>query len=468
MFWLKSWNFWEIIVKFAAKLSITDLKNMKLKITKGLNLRLAGVLTDYTVYDVEPKSCAVVPDDFPGFTPKLLVKEGDAVMAGSALMYDKFTPEICLVSPVSGTVTSIVRGERRKILRVVVENDRKYQSITFDTKAQLTELLGKSGFFTMMRRRPYDIVPDPRIRPRDIFVTGLDTAPLACPLAERLPLDAPEMLASAVKAMSAFTDGKIYISVGREWNIGNVAGAEMVQVSGPHPAGNVGIQIANIAPVSKGENVWTLDIVTLYKIGKLLATGVPDYSTLVAVVGSEVAAPRLISTVMGADMPSVLGSLVNDTPCHKRVISGNVLTGTVVSADDGYLRFPWRQVTVIAEGDDVDEFMGWANLSPSKISISRALPFHGLHRLFSPDARLQGGRRAMIMSGEYDKVMPADIMVEYLLKAILGRNIDDMEALGIYEVAPEDLALCEFVDTSKLPVQQIVRDGLDFLRKELE
>lgn len=441
---------------------------MKLKINKGLNLRLAGALSGYDACHAEPASCAVVPDDFPGFTPKLLVKEGDVVMAGSALMYDKFSPEVCLVSPVSGTIKAVERGERRKILRVVVENDKRHESVTFDTKAPLAELLGKSGFFTMFRRRPYDAVPPSGQRPRDIFVTAMDTAPLAMPLSARLPGDAAATLAGAVRALASLTDGKIYLCVGGEWSYGDIPGTETVHVSGPHPAGNVGIQIANIAPISKGENVWTLDVVTLYRIGRLLETGHADFSTLVAVVGSEVATPGVISTYMGADMPSVLGKFVKDTPCHKRVISGNVLTGTVVSPADGYLRFPYRQVTVIAEGDDVDEFMGWANLSPSKISISRALPFHGLHRFFSPDARLQGGRRAMIMSGEYDKVMPADIMVEYLIKAILGRNIDDMEALGIYEAAPEDFALCEFVDTSKLPIQQIVRDGLDFLRKELE
>ena len=441
---------------------------MKLKINKGLNLRLAGALPGYSSKEVEPVSCAVVPDDFPGFTPKLLVREGDTVLAGSALMYDKFSSDVCLVSPVSGTVKSIVRGERRKILRVVVENDRKHETLTFDTEVPPAELLARSGFFSMFRRRPYDIVPAPDIRPRDIFVTAMDTAPLAMPLSARLPEGAQNVLARAVKVLDSLTDGKVYLSIGGEWSFGDIPGAEMVHVSGPHPAGNVGIQIANISPISKGENIWTLDVVTLYKIGLLLETGRPDFSTLVAVVGSEAASPCVISTYMGADMESVTGGLVKDTPCHKRVISGNVLTGTVVSSSDGYLRFPYRQVTVIAEGDDVDEFMGWANLSPSKISISRALPFHGLRRLFSPDARLQGGRRAMIMSGEYDKVMPADIMVEYLLKAILGRNIDDMEALGIYEAAPEDFALCEFVDTSKLPVQQIVRDGLDFLRKELE
>lgn len=441
---------------------------MKLKINKGLNLRLAGALTCFSAREVEPVSCAVVPDDFTGFTPKLLVKEGDAVMAGSALMYDKFSPEICLVSPVSGTVKAIVRGERRKILRVVIENDRRHQTLTFDTQAPLAELLAKSGFFSMLRRRPYDVVPSFGVRPRDIFVTAMDTAPLAMPLTAMLPENAGPVLVRAVEALASLTDGKVYVCVGRDWKFGELHGAETVHVTGPHPAGNVGIQIANIAPVSKGENLWTLDVITLYKIGQLLETGRPDFSTLVAVVGSEITEPCVMSTYMGADMKTVLGSLVKDTPCHKRTISGNVLTGTAVSPADGYMRFPYRQATVIAEGDDVDEFMGWANLSPSKISISRALPFHGLHRLFSPDARLQGGRRAMIMSGEYDKVMPADIMVEYLLKAIIGRNIDDMEALGIYEAAPEDFALCEFVDTSKLPVQQIIRDGLDFLRKELE
>lgn len=441
---------------------------MRIKLNKGLNLRLAGAVTDSRAREVQPKECAIIPDDYPGFLPKLDVKEGDVVEAGTALLHDKLSPSVCLVSPVSGTVKAVVRGERRKILRVVISVDGKNTYKKFDTQAPLSELLGRAGLLSLVRRRPFDIVPNPVVRPRDIFVTAFDSAPLAIPLADGDDKEFKTVIQVAVDSLKSLTDGRIYIGVDSKWKHGDIKGAVIVEFAGPHPAGNAGIQAANIKPVNKGEDIWTLDIVTLYRIGRLIQTGMVDFGTTVALTGPEVVAPQVIRTIAGADMSSVLCGVELTSGRHLRIISGNVLTGTVVSPDGDYLHFPWRQVTVIAEGDDVDEFMGWASIAPAKLSVNRALPLRGLRKLFAPDARLQGGRRAMIMSGEYDRVMPADIMVEYLLKAIISHNIDDMEALGIYEIAPEDVALCEFVDTSKLPVQQIVRDGLDYLRKETE
>ncbi len=442
---------------------------MKLRLKKGLDLSLEGAVTDLRdIAGADVRSFAVTPDDFHGFVPKPAVKEGDKVLTGSPLLFDKNYPQIKLVSPVAGTVTGIVRGERRKILRVTVAADTEPSSLQFDTTAPLAELLGTSGLMAMIRRRPYDVVPDPNVRPRDIFVTALDTAPLAAPLSIQIGDDAPQALAAAVKALSTLTDGKVYICHGAEMASAPVTGAEMVEVTGPHPAGNPGIQIANIAPVNKGDNVWTLDIVTLYKLGHLLLTGTLDTSSVVAVTGPGVSRPTLLRTHWGAAVEPLVAGRMRTNLGNLRVISGNVLTGTAIDLTDGFLHSPYRQITVIAEGDHADEFMGWASISSSKLSVSRALPLHFLRKTFSPDARLLGGRRAMIMSGQYDKVLPMDILPEYLIKAIISRNIDDMEALGIYEIAPEDLALCEFVDTSKLPVQQIVRDGLDYLRKELE
>ena len=440
---------------------------MKLKLRKGLDIKLVGEVKDSGVIDVEPRIFAVIPDDYPGLTAKVVVREGDYVKVGSTLIHDKNFNDVCLTSPVSGTVKAVVRGDRRKVLRIEIESDGKMDRATFDLSLPVITTLSRSGLFARLRRRPFDVVPRPDVVPRDIFVTAFDSAPLATPLTYLLGDDASQCLAKAVGALAGLTSGKIYISVDSSWNLGDIAGAEMVEVCGPHPAGNAGIQAANIAPVNKGENIWTLDIVTLYYIGRLLTTGVLDTSTIVALTGPEVESPCLIRTTQCATVaPLIEGRLKSDAR-HRRIISGNVLTGTAVPAD-GFLRFPWRQITVIAEGDDVDEFMGWASLSPSKLSVSPTFPLSRFCRAFSPDAKLNGGRRAMIMSGEYDKVMPADIMVEYLLKAAISRNIEDMEALGIYEVAPEDVALCEFVDTSKLPVQQIIRDGLDFLRRETE
>jgi Na+-transporting NADH:ubiquinone oxidoreductase subunit A len=445
---------------------------MNITLKKGLNLSISGEITDFAVNVVKANSCAIVPDDFNGFVPKLDVKEGDTVKVGSPLMHDKAQPEMLLVAPLSGTVKEIVRGERRKIMRVVIAGDGQDAALEFKTdsinsRQDVINLLGNSGLLATIRRRPYDTVPKLDVVPRDIFVTAFDSAPLALSLDLQLGDDAKDALTRAVKALKLVTSGNVYISRNPESKVPDIDGATNVIVEGRHPAGNVGPQIAAIAPVNKGETVWTLDVVTLYKFGKLLATGRLDTTTLVGLCGPEVKNCKVIKTVFGADVKSIVdGNLTADNR-HKRIISGNVLTGVAVD-EDGYIRAPYRQISVIAEGDDVDEFMGWASMSPKKMSVSKSFPGHFIHKLFSPDARILGGRRAMIMSGEYDKVIPMDIMAEYLLKAIISRDIDEMEQLGIYEVAPEDFALAEYVDTSKMPLQQIVRDGLDYLRKELE
>ena len=248
---------------------------------------------------------------------------------------------------------------------------------------------------------------------------------------------------------------------------GKIEGTEDVEVEGGYPAGNAGMIAANIAPVNKGEIIWTLDAQALGRIGRIVRTGRPQWLAVIALTGPEVDHPTLLLAPAGSAVAPLLAGRLKASEHHVRIVSGNLLTGSAVGTD-GYLHFPYRQLTVIADGDDRDEFMGWASFSPSKMSESRTFPGHFLSRAFTPDARLLGGRRAMIMSGEYDRYMPADILPEYLLKAIIARDIDGMERLGIYEVAPEDFAAAEYADTSKMPLQQIVREGLDFLRKELE
>ena len=444
---------------------------MKLKLKKGLNLNIAGGLnSDTQIIDLNVGLYAIVPDDFPGFVPKASVHDGDEVAVGTPLLFDKNHPEVKLVSPVAGRVRSVVRGERRKIMRVEVEaSDTAVESPELPKptdKKSACSFLAESGLLAMLRQRPYDIVPNPDDSVRDIFVTALDTAPLAAPASVYSSIFGKEDYEEGVKVLRQISNGKLYISHGADFEYGNISGAEMVEVSGLHPAGNAGVQAANIAPVNKGETIWTLDIETLGRIGRL-AKGQRNFETVVALVGPEVEKPSLFKTVIGAEVAPILAGNLGNTEHHRRIISGNVLTGNVVGPE-GFLRYPYRQITVIAEGDDKDEFMGWASLAPSKMSESPSFPGHFLKRSFRPDARLNGGRRAMIMSGQYDKVMPMDILPEYLIKAIISKNIEDMERLGIYEVAPEDFAAAEYVDTSKLPLQQIVRDGLDYIRKELE
>lgn len=444
---------------------------MKIKIKKGLDLKIYGAVTDSTIHQAETGSAAIDPDDFTGLKPKLDVKEGDSVAVGSPLMHDKYSPEVKIVSPVAGRVKSVVRGERRKIERVVVESDGSAESVKFEIPGSFTaenavRLLAESGLLAEMSQRPYAIVPDPAKTPRDIFVTAIDSAPLAVAFETYLPEDL-KVYEAAVRLLSAITPGKVYISHREGSFFGGIKGAESVTVAGPHPSGNAGVQAANIVPVNKGETIWTLGIDTLYRIGLLVTTGRCDCTTVVAVTGPEVEKPSLVKTVIGAPVADVIKGLVKKSDHHIRIISGNVFTG-VAESEDGYMHFPYRQITVIAEGDDVDEFMGWASLKPSKASVSPTFPGHFLGRLFAPDARLNGGRRAMIMSGEYDRVVPLDIMPEYLIKAIISHDIDAMEKLGIYEVAPEDFAAAEYVDTSKLPLQQIVREGLDYMRQSVE
>lgn len=442
---------------------------MEITIKRGLDLRIAGGIADNAAVSISSSDVAVFPEDFTGFTPKADIKAGDSVSVGSPLLHDKFFPELKLTSPVSGTVTEVVRGERRRIVCVKVASDGKNTPVIFalprrDEAGHLLELLSLSGLLALVRRRPFDIVARPDDNVRDIFVTGFDSAPLA-PLPAYCEDDV-RFMGVAVKALRLLANEHIYIARRPNQQLPDIPGAVMIDVTGPHPAGNTSVQIAAVSPVNKGETVWTMSADTLVRIGRLLSTGRVDWSTRVALTGSMVASPVMVDTVAGASVAEIIEGRLSDDPHSRRIISGNVLTGVKI-ASDGYLRFPYTHITVIPEGDDVDEFMGWASLSPSKMSINPSFPGHFLHRMFKPDARVLGGRRAMIMSGLIDRVLPMDIMGEFLIKAINARDIDRMEQLGIYEVAPEDFALAECIDSSKVPYQQIVREGLEYLRNEL-
>lgn len=443
-----------------------------LNIKKGLDLNLVGQIeSSDKVTEVKSTLVGICPDDFPGLTPKTEVKEGDKVAAGDALLRDKNNPQVKIVSPVAGTVKAVVRGERRKILNVVVEADYSADnSKIFDVKttdrAQIIDVLAESGMLALMRQRPYGIIPRVDAVVRDIYVMASDTAPLAPSFEVELRGKEKE-LAKGVEVLARLTDGKVYVARHESVKVADIAGAEMIDVKGPHPAALAGTVIANTSPINKGEIVWTLDAVTLARIGALFMTGKTDWLTIVAVDGSEVKEPGYVKTVTGSQVSEILKGKLDSKAEDIRIISGNVFTGKAVKADE-FLRYPYTQITVIPEGTHADEFMGWASMSPSKMSVSRSFPGHFLGRRFAPDARILGGRRAMIMSGEYDEVMPMDIMPEYLIKAIISRDIDKMEQLGIYEVVPEDFALAEYVDTSKLELQKIVSEGLDYMRKETE
>ena len=438
----------------------------KIKIKKGLDIPLAGSASSEVTADTSSRIFAVCPDDFPGVTWKAVVKPEDTVKAGDALLIDKASGKISLVAPVSGTVKEVNRGERRHINYISIEKSGEQAPCVKQKPSSPEEIktaLMESGLWAMMRQRPYDIVPDAESEPRDIFVTTFDTAPLA---ADILRKEDAVWLEKGLDALAKLTKGKVYLDIRSGQGLTSKV-ATVTEFEGPHPAGNVGPQIAAIKPVNKGETVWTLDGATVVRIGKLCDQGILDFTVLVAVTGPMVKNPHIVKTEVGASVEGILKGFL-DTDKSVRIISGNVLTGVKV-AKDGFLRYPYRQITVIEEGDNADEFMGWASMNPGKYSVKRTFPafLRGLTKPFDFDARIKGGKRAMILSGEFDKVFPFDIYPEYLLKAIIAGDIDRMEKLGIYEVAPEDFALPEFVDTSKEELQKTVREGLDYLRKEL-
>lgn len=442
----------------------------RFNIKKGLDIPIKGAAPEGNPEAVRVSLFAITPDDYPGYSWKPVVKPGDIIKSGDALLSAKEAPEVVLAAPVAGEIVEIHRGARRKIEYIAIKADGKEESRRFNVDATtkmrdvILNTLAQSGLFAMMRQRPFDIVPQIVIEPRDIFITAFDSAPLAPSLISENDF---AMLEKGIDILRILTHGKVYLGVrpGLSFIYPNV---EIYEFDGPHPAGNVGVQINHIAPVNKGDVVWTLDARTACRIGKLFSTGIADFSTIVALTGPEVKHPKMISTYDGASISSICEGNLNDPADESlRIISGNVLTGEKTDKD-GFLRFPYRQITVIKEGDNADEFMGWASMNPKKFSVKRTFPsfLRGKDKDYNFDSRILGGHRAMILSGEYDKVFPFDIYPEYLLKAIISRNIDKMEQLGIYEVAPEDFSLPEFVDTSKLPLQQIVREGLDYLRKE--
>ncbi len=447
------------------------------KLRKGLSLSLAGESAREVERTVVSDMVAVVPDDFHGVTPKVVVKPGDAVEIGTPVMYDKNHPEVQFVSPVSGEVIAVERGERRKVMKIVIKNDGKNTAVDFGKKnvaalkaEEVKSLLLQAGMWAYIKQRPYDVIADSAVAPRDIFVTAFDNAPLAPAYAyELMWRDEASMLRVGLEALQMLTAGKVYVGVDSEEHLGMLPkGVEGVVFQGDFPACNAGVQAHNIAPVNKGETVWTLSALDVLFIGRLLATGRLDFTRTVAVCGSEVAQPRYVKAVVGTPIADIVAKNLTDDAAHRRYICGNVLTGKQV-AEDGYLDAYHSQVTVIPEGDDTHEFLGWALPGLKALTVSRTFLSRWLPRRKNnaPDARLHGGERAIIMSGEYESVFPMDILPEYLIKAIIAFDIDRMEQLGIYEVAPEDFAACEFVDTSKLPIQQIVRNGLDMLRKEM-
>ena len=413
---------------------------------------------------------ALVPDDFEGITPKIVVREGDHVKAGDALFVNKLYPEVKFASPVSGTVREVVRGERRKVLCVRVDADAQQEFTDFGRRdvntmngEQVVNALLEAGLFGYINQLPYAVSTNPGTQPKAIFVSALRDKPLAADFEFEVKGQEQDFQ-TGLTALSKIA--KTYLGVGEGSALTNMKDAEVTVFQGKCPAGNVGVQVNNIDPVNKGEVVWTIgDPTVVLFIGRLFNTGKVNLTRTVALCGSEIKNPAYVDMLVGEELSTLL-SYSYDAGKSVRIINGNVLTGKPTTKD-GFLGAHTSEITVIPEGNDADEMLGWILPRLKQFSVNRSY-FSWLcgKKDYALDARIKGGERHIIMSGEYDKVLPMDIYGEYLIKAIIAGDIDRQEALGIYEVSPEDFALAEFVDSSKLELQRIVREGLNILRKE--
>lgn len=446
-----------------------------IKIKKGLNIQLVGEAEKLITTLPLPETVALKPSNFIAVSPSLLVKEGDEVQAGTPLFCDKNNEAIKFCSPVSGEVAAIERGEKRKILAIKVLADKETVYATFKkanpadvSRETVLQTLLESGAWPLIRQRPFGMIANPAQTPKSIFISAFDSNPLAPDCNFIMQEDDPAFQ-TGIDALKKLTDGTIHLNIHANATPApvfiNAKGVQLNKIAGPHPAGNVGVQIHHIDPVNKGETVWYIHPQDVLIIGRLFLYGQFDASRTIAVTGSQIKHPQYYKTVIGCAVKNMIAH-AGLKKGVSRIISGNVLSGKQI-IEDGYLDFYDSQITVIPEGNE-PEFMGWLKPGFDKLSMSRTF-FSWLTPQKKHDltTNMHGEERPFVVTGEYEKVFPMDIYPVHLLKSILIEDLEMMENLGIYEVVEEDFALCEFVCTSKIESQEIIRRGLDLVRKEL-
>lgn len=448
----------------------------QIRLRKGFDINLAGKASPTIATLDQPELFAVKPPDFQGvYLPRMIVKEGDTVKAGTPLFRDKRFENVVIAAPVSGEVVEIKRGEKRKLLEVKILADKSFDHVEFkkyssgdlaalDRATAQTQMLS-SGVWPNLVQRPFGVIADPGETPKAIFISAFDSHPLA-PDYNLLFKGEEQYFQAGVEVLKKFTSGAIHLNVsvdGPASIFSQTRGVEVNQFSGPHPAGCVGVQIHHVDPINRGEIVWTINPGGVIQIGKLFLNGVYDASKTIALAGSEIKHPQYYKTYSGANISKLIANNLKSQ--HVRCISGNVLTGTHVDKD-GFLGFFDHLITVIPEGDYY-EFLGWISHTPKKLSFQRAwglLSFLNRGREYVLDSNTHGEPRAFVQTGVFEKVTPMDVLPTYLVKAIIAEDFDEMEALGIYEVIEEDLALCDFVDVSKHNIQGILREGMELIR----
>ena len=442
-------------------------KHIKLK--KGHNIKLVGDAEERIISPEKQSTFAARPGDFLHKRFKVLVEEGNEVKAGTPLAFDKQNEQLKICSPVSGEVVAIKRGAKRKLEEIVVLADKQNNYVDFGvanpndlSREDIINRIQSSGAWYLIKQRPFDVVASASRISRDIFISTFDTSPLAPNLAYALD-GCEEDFQAGVNALAKITDGKVHLGLDGKSNSGffsNIENAEKTSYSGKHPVGNVGIQLHHAKPLRKGELVWAINAQDVVTIGRLFSQGRYNTERLIALTGHGFKEQAYIKTFLGANVDDLIASNLSDG--EQRVISGNVLTGRKAEAGE-HLGTYHSMLTAIPEGRDLELF-GWILPSYPRPNISPSfLSSYTPNKKFKVNTNMHGEGRAFVMSGQYEQVLPMNIFPVHLLKSILYKDYDEMEALGLMEVAPEDFAICEFVCTSKIPVQSIVREGLDLM-----
>ena len=445
-----------------------------IRIKKGLNILLKGESEKKMATAPRSRTFVIKPSDFHLIVPKLSVKEGAKLQSGDELFYSREFEQVKFVSPVSGTLKEIKRGAKRVITDLVIEADTQDSYRDFgklDVKSATADAIKKrileSGCWAFIKQRPFDVIANPNTTPKAIFISAYATAPLAADYDFTLQGKENELQA-AITGLAKLTEGKVHVGVGKNGNspFKNIQEITLHQITGPHPAGNVGTLINKINPINKGEVVWVITPQDLVIIGELFLTGRFNAERIVALSGSSVKSPKYYKTRIGSEVATVVYDSGIDQE-NVRIISGNVLSGKKVKFE-GHIDYYSNTITVIPEGDDY-EFFGWNKPIFNKISLTRAMTFSWMlpKKRYVLNTNTNGEHRAFVQTGMYEQVFPLDIYPMQLLKACMIQDLDNMEQLGMYEVAPEDFALTEFVCVSKQPHQEIIRKGLDYMIKEL-
>ncbi|MDG1756496.1 MAG: Na(+)-translocating NADH-quinone reductase subunit A [Bacteroidia bacterium] len=444
-----------------------------MKIKRGMDIPLEGKPSTHIHAISSSTTFAIKPTDFKGLIPKLRIKQGEEVSVGDCLFTDKKNDKICFTSPVSGEVAEIVRGDRRAITAIkILADSSEYKFKEFDIQNypsknvdEIKAILLESGLWPFITQRPYGVIADTEVTPKSIHVSGFDSSPLAADLGVSLR-GQESQLETGFKILNMLSEGGVYLNLHAKKDntiYQNIKDVNVSYFDGPHPSGLVGVQINNLDPINKGDIVWTIKPQHVAFIGKLFETGKLDFEQNIVIAGSEVKEPAYYTTRLGASVDSLMND--NYKSENVRVISGNVLTGTKIDKD-GYLGFFDNQVTVIPEGNQY-ELLGWLFPSYARPTLSPSLPISKyLKKSFNVNTNPHGEPRAYVVTGQYEKVLPMDIMPQQLIKAVMAKDLELMENLGIYEVIEEDMALCEFVCTSKINVQQVLSEGLELMAEE--